>query len=93
MEQPHPDWIIPDWPAPPGVKALITTRAGGVSQDTYASMNVGLRTGDDARAVAQNRERLRACLPQEPKWLPWVLVGGAALVGAGIIWTAYQSRR
>ena len=69
MEQPHPDWIIPDWPAPPGVKALITTRAGGVSQDTYASMNVGLRTGDDARAVAQNRERLRACLPQEPKWL------------------------
>lgn len=31
--------------------------------------------------------------PQEPKWLPWVLVGGAALVAGGIIWTAYQSRR
>lgn len=31
--------------------------------------------------------------PQEPKWLPWLLVGGAVLVGGGIIWTAYQSRR
>ena len=24
-------WIVPDWPAPPNVRALITTRAGGVS--------------------------------------------------------------
>lgn len=31
--------------------------------------------------------------PQEPRWLPWVLVGGAVLVGGGIIWTAYRSRR
>lgn len=65
----HPDWIVPDWPAPDNVKALITTRAGGVSRAPFASMNLGLRTADDPQAVAANRQRLRACLPREPKWL------------------------
>jgi len=69
MNAPHPDWIVPDWPAPAGVKALITTRAGGVSQGPYASFNLGLRTGDDPQAVAANRERLNALLPQPPRWL------------------------
>ena len=66
---PHPDWVVPDWPAPPNVKALITTRTGGVSREPFASLNLGLRTADDPQAVAANRQRLRACLPQEPKWL------------------------
>lgn len=35
------DWLVPDWPAPAGVQALCTTRAGGVSQGPYASMNLG----------------------------------------------------
>jgi len=65
----HPDWIVPDWPAPTNVKAFITTRAGGSSQGPYASFNLGLRTDDDARVVAANRDRLRAIVPQEPKWL------------------------
>lgn len=65
---PH-DWIVPDWPAPPGVKGLVTTRNGGASRGAYASFNLGLRSGDDAAAVRVNRQRLRACLPQEPKWL------------------------
>ncbi len=69
MESPHPDWIVPDWPAPANVKAFITTRAGGVSRGAYASFNLGLRTGDDPRAIAANRERLRAAVPQDPKWL------------------------
>ena len=69
MQSPHPDWIVPHWPAPPGVKALITTRAGGVSQGPYASFNLGLRTGDDPQAVAANRDRLNALLPQHPRWL------------------------
>jgi YfiH family protein len=64
-----PNWIIPDWPAPASVRALITTRAGGVSRGAHASFNLGLRAGDDPQAVAANRERLRAVLPQEPKWL------------------------
>ena len=36
------DWIVPDWPAPAGVKSLITTRNGGVSTGAYASFNLGL---------------------------------------------------
>lgn len=63
------DWIVPDWPAPPGVRALITTRAGGVSRGAYAGLNLGLRSGDDVECVARNRARLRQWLPAEPLWL------------------------
>jgi hypothetical protein len=69
MESPHPDWIVPDWPAPAGVTALITTRAGGVSTGPFASLNLGLRAGDDPQAVAANRDRLNALLPEPPRWL------------------------
>jgi YfiH family protein len=69
MPSPHPDWIVPEWPAPANVRALITTRAGGASRGPFASFNVGLRTGDDPQAVAANRARLRAILPAEPRWL------------------------
>lgn len=69
MKSLHPDWIVPDWPAPANVKAFITTRAGGISGGAYASFNLGLRTDDSPQAIAANRQRLRAALPQEPKWL------------------------
>jgi polyphenol oxidase len=65
----HPDWIVPDWPAPGNVRAFITTRAGGTSGGPYASFNLGLRTADDPAAVAANRAALRSLLPQEPVWL------------------------
>ncbi len=68
MKAPY-DWIVPDWPAPPGVRSLITTRDGGLSAGAYASLNLGLLTGDDEETVHTNRQRLRAWLPQEPKWL------------------------
>jgi hypothetical protein len=66
------DWIEPDWPAPRKVKALATTRNGGVSRGPYASLNLGNRVGDDAQAVCENRARVRALLPSEPKWLQQV---------------------
>lgn len=69
MKPLDPDWIIPDWPAPARVKAFVTTRAGGESRGPFASFNIGLRAGDDERAVAANRTRLRASLPADPKWL------------------------
>lgn len=65
----HPDWIVPEWPAPANIKALITTRAGGTSTGPYASFNLGLRCGDAEQTVTANRAHLRRFLPQEPKWL------------------------
>lgn len=64
--------IVPEWPAPGHVHALVTTRAGGVSTGAYASMNLGLRTEDDPAAVAANRARLLQILPQAPRWLAQV---------------------
>lgn len=66
------DWIVPRWPAPAHVRALVTTRAGGVSRMPYASMNLGLRTDDDPEAVAENHRRLNQLLPQTPRWLKQV---------------------
>lgn len=65
-------WIIPDWPAPANVRAVQTTRAGGVSMGAYASLNLGDHVGDDPVAVARNRAILRAALPAEPVWLKQV---------------------
>jgi YfiH family protein len=42
----------------PGATALFTTRAGGVSQGPYATLNVGLWTDDDPDAIAENRRRV-----------------------------------
>lgn len=62
--QPPADWLAPDWPAPPGVHALCTTRTGGVSQGPYGSMNLGTHVGDEPQAVHTNRARLQAALAQ-----------------------------
>jgi polyphenol oxidase len=74
-------WIVPDWPAPAGVCALITTRAGGASRGAYAGLNLGMRSGDAAADVARNRASLRQWLPAEPLWLRQV--HGTAVVEAG----------
>lgn len=75
--------IEADWPAPDGVVAVTTTRAGGVSDGPYASLNLGDHVGDDAAAVATNRERLatQLHLPSEPRWL--AQVHGTRVVRAG----------
>jgi len=64
--------IIPDWPAPARVKALQTTRQGGVSVAPYDSLNLGSHAGDNPLAVARNRILLNALLPSEPVWLEQV---------------------
>src|SRR5688572_20237263 len=66
-----PQWITPDWPAPARVRAAATLRTGGVSEGTFASLNLGAHVGDDANAVAENRRLLGAALhlPAEPAWL------------------------
>ena len=66
--------LIPDWPASPRVKALTTTRLGGISRPPYESFNLARHVGDDPAAVTHNRARLReTCgLPREPFWLQQV---------------------
>lgn len=61
--------ILPDWPAPACVKALQTTRLGGVSQGIYASLNLGDHVKDLPQHVAANRQLLSPYLPSEPVWL------------------------
>jgi YfiH family protein len=41
----------------PGAHVRFTTRAGGVSEGPYASLNLGSWTDDDPCAVAENRRR------------------------------------
>ena len=65
-------WLVADWPAPPGVRALTTTRHGsGVSQAPFDSFNFGSRCGDELETVAENRRQLQAALglPSPPRWL------------------------
>lgn len=62
-------FIVPDWPAPANVKALQTTRNGGVSKTPYASLNLGEHVKDDLIAVAHNRQLLSPYLPSEPVWV------------------------
>ncbi len=65
-------FIVPDWPAPAGVRALSTTRRGGVSVPPWQGFNLGDHVGDDPLAVAANRAALRRDLPAEPVWLSQV---------------------
>ncbi len=62
-------FILPGWEAPAGVRALSTTRCGGVSASPWQSFNLGDHVGDDPLAVAANRATLRRELPAEPVWL------------------------
>ena len=48
----------PEWPVPDRVRALVTTRAGGVSEPPYDSFNLAFHVGDEAARVHRNRHRL-----------------------------------
>ncbi|MEJ8851797.1 peptidoglycan editing factor PgeF [Variovorax rhizosphaerae] len=66
---PNLDLLVPQWPAPAGVRAVCTTRAGGVSQGCFESLNLGDHVSDDAVAVAENRRRLQAEIGVRPVFL------------------------
>jgi YfiH family protein len=72
-----PDAICPDWPAPPGVRALMSTRRGGVSGAPFDSLNLrpaGLSGAamDEAAAIAENQRRFAHALGAAPVWLDQV---------------------
>ncbi|MDD5329286.1 MAG: peptidoglycan editing factor PgeF [Sulfuricella sp.] len=75
------NWFVPDWPAPANVRALQTTRLGGVSGGSCAALNLGDHVGDDPAAVARNRALLRVGLPADPVWLKQV--HGNVVIDAG----------
>ncbi|HET9835088.1 MAG TPA: peptidoglycan editing factor PgeF [Rhodanobacteraceae bacterium] len=80
-------WIVPEWPAPQTVRAVVTTRNGpGISQSPFDAFNLGARCGDDPQVVAQNRARLREALqlPSAPRWLRQVHGTGVAEFNPGL---------
>jgi len=62
-------FIYPDWPAPLQIRALQTTRHGGVSLAPYNSLNIGTHVNDHAPHVAHNRQLLAPFMPAEPVWM------------------------
>ncbi len=67
----------------PGARAAFTTRLGGVSEGAFESLNLGLLTGDEPGAVAENRTRAATALGADP---------GAVLSGHQVHGTALQRR-
>ncbi len=76
------DCLRPAWQVSPRVRALVTTRAGGVSLPPYGrwidaseaagGLNLGLHTGDDPVHVMRNRARLVSLTDVRPAWLEQV---------------------
>ena len=76
------DCLQPEWRVSPRVRALVTTRNGGVSEPPYGrwtagaeqagGLNLGLHTGDDPVAVVANRARLLSLASARAAWLEQV---------------------
>lgn len=63
--------LIANWPAPPNICALTTSRVTGASLAPYTYNNLALHVGDHADHVQCNRDALvkKLNLPREPAWL------------------------
>lgn len=61
-----------DWPAPPQVRAVCSTREGGASRAPYDSLNLGDHVGDEPQAVAANRTDWARRLGVRPVFLQQV---------------------
>jgi hypothetical protein len=80
--------LRPDWPAPAGVRALMSTRAGGVSAPPFDSLNLrppALRGDavDRPEAVVENQRRFAQALGADPVWLDQVHGADVLRLGAG----------
>jgi YfiH family protein len=76
------EFIRPDWQVPGHVRAVSSTRAGGISTGAFSSLNLGNHVGDAPAHVAANRALVREKLklPAEPAWL--LQVHGCDVVSA-----------
>ena len=77
-------WLMPEWPASSWVHACTTTRSGGISEGSFASLNLAEHVGDDVACVTENRRRLQEALhlPATPLWLQQV--HGSVVVDAAV---------
>ncbi len=64
--------IKPDWPAPGRVRAVCSTRLGGVSEAPWDSLNLGSHVGDDPARVQENRQRLATMAGIGPGDIGWL---------------------
>ncbi|QTD44045.1 peptidoglycan editing factor PgeF [Ottowia testudinis] len=68
-----PALLVPDWPAPPHVRARFTTRgasaADGASAPPCEFFNLGDHVGDAPAAVQANRQRLQQVLGARPVFM------------------------
>ncbi|MGE8161580.1 peptidoglycan editing factor PgeF [Paraburkholderia sp. NPDC080076] len=91
LELSFADVVQPAWNVSPRVRALVTTRDGGVSEapfgrwqdgvDLPGGLNLGMKSGDDLAAVAANRTRLlKLAGVSEAAWLEQI--HGAVIVRA-----------
>ena len=74
-----------------GFLVACTERTGGASKGRFASLNLGLRSGDDIEAVKENRARVIAALEIPPfacvrqKHGPRIVRAGPSRKGAGFL--------
>lgn len=52
---------------PHGVRAAFSARLGGVSEDAFESLNLGVLTDDEGERVVENRRRLSGALGLDPE--------------------------
>jgi YfiH family protein len=70
-------FLIPEWPAPNNVRAVVTTRHGGSSVAPYDGLNLAYHVGDEPTKVVENRRKLLTALNEiapcgPPQWLQQV---------------------
>ena len=84
-------WLVPEWPAPFWVHACTTTRDGGISEGSFASLNLAEHVGDDVTCVTENRRSLLGALhlPTMPLWLQQV--HGTVVVDAATAKPGYEA--
>jgi len=65
------DWLTPEWPAFESIRAVCTTRTGGISGPPYDEFNLATHVNDQADLVTTNRLKLDEdlALPSSPVWL------------------------
>jgi YfiH family protein len=68
----HPEWLIPQWPAPKHIQAVFTTRAGGHSRPPFDALNLGDHVGDLPVDVASNRATFQNALAAKPVFVSQV---------------------